>query len=74
MQIPPRIIDELAIAFENLQIGLLDDAILIGELQAYEMEQLPGGLYRYSAPSGMHDDTVMALALHAAQTPHARVR
>jgi hypothetical protein len=27
------------------------------------MERLPGGGYRYSAPSGAHDDTVIATAL-----------
>ena len=71
-----RLIDELTIAIENGQIGLIDDAMLLAELQAYEMERLPGGLYRYSAPSGMHDDTVMALALalRAAHMPRARVR
>ena len=37
--------------------------MLLGELQAYEMETLPSGLTRYSAPDGMHDDTVMALAM-----------
>jgi hypothetical protein len=41
----------------------LNDPVLIGELQAYEMERLPGGSFRYSAPDGMHDDCVMSLAL-----------
>jgi len=27
------------------------------------MERLPSGRYRYSAPPGGHDDTVIALAL-----------
>ena len=27
------------------------------------MERLPSGMLRYSAPEGMHDDTVMSLAL-----------
>ena len=27
------------------------------------MQRLPSGMMRYSAPDGMHDDTVMALAL-----------
>jgi len=27
------------------------------------MERLPSGMVRYSAPAGLHDDTVMALAL-----------
>ena len=36
--------------------------MLLGELQAYQAEQLPSGLMRYGAPAGQHDDTVMALA------------
>ena len=58
-----RAIDELAMAFERGEIEILNDLILVGELQAYEMERLPSGMLRYSAPPGMHDDTVMALAL-----------
>jgi hypothetical protein len=57
------IIDGLALAFERGDIAILNDPVLIGELQAYEAERLPSGLLRYSAPEGMHDDTVMALAL-----------
>jgi hypothetical protein len=30
---------------------------------AYQAERLPSGLLRYGAPSGQHDDTVMALAM-----------
>lgn len=56
-------IDALALAFEQGAIRILPDVTLIGELQAYEMERLPSGALRYSAPDGMHDDTVMALAL-----------
>jgi len=37
--------------------------VLINELQSYEAERLPSGMTRYSAPAGLHDDTVMALAL-----------
>jgi len=67
-------IDALALAFEKGDIKILPDAVLIGELQAYEMERLPSGMLRYSAPEGMHDDTVMALALawHAISTPRWR--
>lgn len=57
------IIDALALAFEQGDIHILPDSVLIGELQAYEMERLPSGLMRYNAPEGMHDDTVMSLAL-----------
>lgn len=56
-------IDALALAFEQGTIRILPDPVLISELQAYEMERLPSGLLRYSAPDGMHDDCVMSLAL-----------
>ena len=57
------IIDGLALAFEQSTIKILNEPALISELQAYEMERLPSGMMRYNAPSGMHDDCVMALAL-----------
>jgi hypothetical protein len=56
-------IDALALAFERGSIAILNDPVLIGELQAYEMERLPSGMMRYNAPGGMHDDCVMSLAL-----------
>lgn len=58
-----QVIDGLGLAFERGDIRILNDPVLIGELQAYEMERLPSGLMRYGAPSGMHDDCVMSLAL-----------
>jgi hypothetical protein len=56
------IIEALALAFERATIRIPNDPVLIGELQAYSAKPLPSGLMRYSAPGGMHDDTVMALA------------
>jgi phage terminase large subunit-like protein len=56
-------IEALALAFERGDIAILNDPVLVGELQAYEMERLPSGMVRYGAPEGMHDDTVMSLAL-----------
>lgn len=58
-----EIIELLALAFERGEIQILNDPVLVGELQAYEMQRLPSGMMRYEAPQGMHDDTVMALAL-----------
>lgn len=58
-----QIINSLALAFEQSDIGIPDDPVLIGELQSYTLERLPGGTFRYGAPSGLHDDCVMALAL-----------
>jgi len=57
------IIDALTLAFERKELAILPDQTLINELQAYEMERLPSGTLRYSAPAGMHDDMVMSLAL-----------
>jgi len=56
-------IESLALAFERGDITILNEPTLIGELQAYEMERLPSGRIRYTAPEGMHDDCVMSLAL-----------
>lgn len=58
-----EIIQALALAFETSAVRIPNDATLIGELQAYEQTQLPSGIWRYSAPDGMHDDMVMSLAL-----------
>lgn len=57
------IIDALALAFEQRTIVIPNNPILIGELQAYEATKTALGLPKYSAPEGMHDDCVMALAL-----------
>jgi phage FluMu gp28-like protein len=64
-------VDALALAFERSDITILPDPVLIGELQAFEAKRLPSGMLRYEAPAGMHDDTVIALAL-AWQTVAAR--
>ncbi len=65
------IIEALALAFERGDIAILNDPVLVGELQAYEMDKTPSGMVRYGAPEGMHDDCVMSLALcwHAIVSP-----
>ena len=69
------LIESLALAIERGELALLDDETLLGELASYGLERLPGGGYRYGAPAGMHDDTVIALALawHGAVQGGARV-
>lgn len=64
------VIDALALAFERQAIRILPEPALLAELEAFEMERLPSGMLRYSAPGGMHDDTVIAtaLALFAAES------
>ncbi len=61
-------IEALANAFERTDIQILNDETLIAELQAYQTERLPSGMFRYAAPEGMHDDTVMALAMASSGT------
>lgn len=65
-----NMVESLSLALERFEIKILNDQVLISELQAYEMERLPSGMIRYSAPEGFHDDCVMALALalHGSQT------
>ncbi|MBZ0276188.1 MAG: terminase family protein [Anaerolineae bacterium] len=67
----PPLIESLALAIERREIALLPDETLLGELSAYRAQRMPGGGFRYSAPPGGHDDTVIALALayHALRQP-----
>ena len=58
-----ELIEQLKLVMARSEIKLLDDNIQKGELKAYQIEVLPSGGIRYNAPSGLHDDTVMALAL-----------
>ena len=58
-----EVIQALVLAFERGEIGIPDDPVLVGELEAFEQHRLASGRYTYGAPSGMHDDTVIALAL-----------
>ena len=64
-----QIIRDLEGAFERGEIRIPNDPVLIGELQAYEQERLPAGKFRFNAPSGMHDDYVISLALAWSTVP-----
>ena len=57
------LIEGLALAIEREELAIQPLDVLLNELASYRLERLQGGGYRYSAPAGMHDDTVMALAL-----------
>jgi Terminase RNaseH-like domain len=56
-------VQALALAFEQDQLRLLDDPVLLDELLSFEAEKLPSGMIRYAAPEGKHDDVVIALCL-----------
>jgi len=57
------IIQGLQSAFENGQILVLDEPVLVGELLSFESKRNASGSFSYSAPDGMHDDCVMSLAI-----------
>jgi len=58
-----EIIQRLVMAFERGVIRIPNDPVLLGELQAFEAKPSQTGFVKYSAPEGLHDDTVLALAL-----------
>lgn len=57
------IVQDLQSAFEHGNIRILDNRILIDELLSFEATRNKSGTWSYSAPDGMHDDCVMALAI-----------
>jgi phage terminase large subunit-like protein len=58
------LIENLALALETEEWQFQADRIWTGELEAYERKvNAITGRSQYSAPEGMHDDTVMARAL-----------
>lgn len=59
----PPLIEELAIAIEKRKITLMADPVLLNEMNAFTMKRGATGRPQYGAPSGGHDDTVIALAI-----------
>ena len=60
----PPLIENLALTLEQETFQFIADPVWTGELEAYERHVSPmTGRSQYSAPEGMHDDTVVARAL-----------
>lgn len=60
----PPLIENLKLALEAVEWQFLPDAVAKAELEAYEQKVSPlNGRSSYSAPAGVHDDTVIARAL-----------
>jgi hypothetical protein len=60
----PPLIENLALALERTEWQFQPDAIWTAELEAYERTVSSAtGRSSYSAPAGLHDDTVIARAL-----------
>ena len=59
------LIENLAMRIERGEVRLLDVPVQADELLAYEYQVSKSGHISMNAPEGMHDDTVIALALAA---------
>ena len=58
-----EIIELLQVAFETETFKIPSDELLIDELETMEMNLTKTGFPQYGAPSGLHDDLCMSLAL-----------
>lgn len=58
-----QLIEKLRINIEHGRISYPNLLIMVDELETYEYNISDGGLVKYSAPEGKHDDCVIALAL-----------
>ena len=61
--------ERLAIAITSQEIRI-PDGLLVSELESFEYQYTKTGV-RYSAPTGLHDDGVCALALAVYHGTHA---
>jgi hypothetical protein len=61
----PIMIEDLAVAFEQLELSLPNEEYLIDELEAFTyVFDLKTRHVKYSAPEGIHDDSVISLSLY----------
>ncbi len=58
-----RLIERLSALIESKAVRIPDNQVLINELESFGLELSEKGNITYQAPSGQHDDTVIALAL-----------
>ena len=60
----PPLIENLSLTLEREEWQFISDPVWTAELEAYERKvSLSTGRSQYSAPEGLHDDTVIARAL-----------
>jgi hypothetical protein len=58
-----ELIEKLAIFIEQKGIYIPNNVIIIDELSSYGYQMTESGNFKYSAPSGLHDDAVISLGL-----------
>lgn len=67
------IVSGLSVALEQQQLAIPASCeVMLRELSNYEYQLRPTGHVAYSAPTGLHDDTVMALGLAVAAASKPR--
>ena len=66
-----NLITNLQMAFEKGEISFPEIKILVDELEAFAYEMLTSGKFRFNAPEGYHDDTVISLGLANWSQQHA---
>lgn len=60
----PQLIEDLAVAFEQMDIRVNNERWLIDELEAFTyIYNVTTRSVKYSAPDGLHDDGVISVAL-----------
>lgn len=64
------LLNNLQILIEQNKIGIPDNSVLLGELQAFQYELSDRGKLKVKVPEGMHDDTVFSLALACWNLPN----
>ena len=61
----PIMIEDLAVSFEQLELTIPNEEYLIDELEAFTyVFDMKTRHVKYSAPEGIHDDSVISLALY----------
>lgn len=60
-----QLIQNLAVMLNKEEITVPDDMVFVDELERYKYDISSTGNFKYSAPSGYHDDCVCSLALVA---------
>lgn len=67
-----QLIEHLAVLVEKREITFPRLDVLIHEMQSFQYELTRAGNIRYNAPTGLHDDSVIALALAAWKVRHQK--
>lgn len=67
-----QLVEHLAVQIEQQQVTFPDIKVLVNELISYQYEITRAGNIKYSAPSSLHDDAVIALALAVWASRHSR--